>query len=110
PNLFLYDLDQREHYQLTNVPGGIAALTEFSPAISWARQADRLAFTYYEDSKFTIWTVNNPRSLRRAPFRQPSPALVAATLSMPDSAAKPVSIAALLDSMTLGLPDTSRFR
>jgi Tol biopolymer transport system component len=110
PNLFLYDLDAREHYQLTNVPGGVAALTEFSPAISWARQADRLAFTYYEDGKFTIWTVNNPRSLKRSPFRAPSTPLATSTLAMPDSSVRPVSIAALLDSMTLGLPDTTRFR
>jgi len=110
PNLFLYDLDAREHYQLTNVPGGVAALTEFSPAISWARQADRLAFTYYEDGKFTIWTVNNPRSLKRSPYRAAPPSLVASTLAMPDSSVRPVSVAALLDSMTLGLPDTTRFR
>ena len=112
-NVFLYDLDTREHYQLTNVAGAVAALTEFSPSISWARQADRLAFTYYEDAHYTIWSVQNPRALRRAPYREPpKPALVATGLSVPtpDSAQKSVSIAALLDSFNLGLPDTTRFR
>ena len=110
-NVFLFDIDGREHYQLTNVTGAISALTEFSPAISWARAADRLAFTYYEDSRYTIWTVNNPRALRKTPYRDPAvPVVIAAAPSAADSATKSVSIVALLDSVELGLPDTSRFR
>jgi Tol biopolymer transport system component len=110
-NVFLYDLDAKEHYQLTNVAGAIAALTEQSPAISWARDADKLAFTYYEDAHYTIWSLSNPRSLKRSPYREPPRApLVATGLSTPDSAQKSVSIAALLDSFNLALPDTSRFR
>jgi hypothetical protein len=46
-NLFLYDLDARQHYQLTDVVSAINAFTEYSPAITWARGADKLAFTYY---------------------------------------------------------------
>ena len=110
PNLFLYDLDDREHYQLTNLVGAVAALTEFSPAITWARQADKLAFTYYDDSKFTVWTVNNPRALKSAPYRETPQNVVAAGAVVNDSTAKGVSITALLDSLELGLPDTTRFR
>ena len=112
-NVFLYDFDTHEHYQLTNVAGAVAALTEQSPSISWARTADRLAFTYYEDAHYTIWSVQNPRALRRAPYRAQGAPLVASTLSVPvpDSAQqKSVSIAALLDSFNLALPDTTRFR
>ena len=36
-NLFLYDFTNKEHYQLTNVVGAINAISEYSPAISWAR-------------------------------------------------------------------------
>ena len=71
-NLFLFDRDAREHFKLTNVIGGVTAITEFSPAISWAREADRLAFTYYENGDYTVWAVNNPRSLRKQPYRVPS--------------------------------------
>jgi WD40 repeat protein len=139
-NVFLYDVDTHEHYQLTNVAGAVQALTEYSPAISWARQADRLAFTYYENGDYTIWTVNNPRALRREPFRDkpPAPAVTAnetkpasgtptadatsvyrtATGELRSSAdapapgdAKPtVSIVALLDSSDMALPDTTKFR
>jgi Tol biopolymer transport system component len=108
-NVFLYDLDAREHYQLTNVVGAVSALTEYSPSISWARQGDRLAFTYFEDGKYSIWSVTNPRSLKKSPFRT-GPPLVAAAPPPSDSAAQSVSIAALLDSFNLALPDTTRFR
>jgi hypothetical protein len=68
-NIFLYDFDSGEHYQLTNVVGAVSAITEYSPAISWARKADRLAFTYYENSDYTIWSIANPRSLKKQPYR-----------------------------------------
>jgi WD40 repeat protein len=70
-NVFLYDLGNKQHYQLTNVIGAVSAITEYSPAISWARQADRLAFTYFENGDFTVWSVDNPRLLRKSPY-QPS--------------------------------------
>ena len=109
-NLFLYDLDSRQHYQLTNVTSAISALTELSPAISWARDADRLAFTYYENGQYTVWSVNNPRALKKSPYRE-SPTLVMTPPPLPaDSIGRSVSVVALLDSMEIGLPDTTRFR
>ena len=80
PNVFLYDMNTREHYQLTNVAGGISGITEFSPALTWARKADRLAFVHFEKKgEYTIWTVDNPRALKKEPYRDPArtPALVA---------------------------------
>jgi Tol biopolymer transport system component len=68
-NLFLYDFDTREHYQLTNVIGAVSAFAEYSPAITWARAADKLAFTYYENGDYTVWTVSNPRRLKKEPYR-----------------------------------------
>ncbi len=69
-NLFLYDLDAKEHYQLTNVLGAINAVAENSPAMSWARGADVLAFVYYEKGEHAIWKLKNPRSLKKAPYRE----------------------------------------
>jgi len=167
-NVFLYDLEAKQHYQLTNVIGAISAITEYSPAITWARQADRLAFTYYEKGDYTVWTVANPRRLKGNPYRPPVAAPVVATTTTPVrsdtlsrvqeanaaemlraiEAAKrsadttraqerqvsiyrsatgmrasaeipsssersgnaPISVAAMLDSASLALPDTTRFR
>ena len=72
PNVFLYDFGNREHYQLTNVAGGISGITEFSPALSWARTADRMAFVHFEKKgEYTVWTVDNPRALKKEPYRAP---------------------------------------
>jgi Tol biopolymer transport system component len=118
PNVFLYDLDTRLQYQLTNVAGAIQAVTEVSPAISWAREADRLAFTYFENGEYTVWALGNPRALRKAPYHDvPQATLASATqASVPppaapeDSLTSTVSLVALLDSAELGLPDTTKFR
>ncbi|HSC28573.1 MAG TPA: BamA/TamA family outer membrane protein, partial [Vicinamibacterales bacterium] len=76
-NIFLYDFAAKEHYQLTNVIGSVNAITEYSPAITWARGADKLAFTYFENGDYTVWMTSNPRQLKGEPFR-PRPAAVVA--------------------------------
>jgi dipeptidyl aminopeptidase/acylaminoacyl peptidase len=95
-NLFMYDLEQNEHFQLTDVVGGVTGLTEYSPAISWAHEADKLAFTYFENGTYTMWSVANPRALRKAPYRSPAPTVLASAAptnridsarARPDSAA-----------------------
>jgi len=68
PNVFLYDFTTQQHYQITNVLGGVSAITEYSPAISWAKGADRMAFTYFEKGDYTVWTVDNPRGLKKTAF------------------------------------------
>ena len=73
PNVFIYDFATQQHYQITNVLGGVGAITEYSPAITWARQADRMAFTYYERGDYTVWTFDNPRGLKRTAFRPGGP-------------------------------------
>ncbi|HVD62323.1 MAG TPA: BamA/TamA family outer membrane protein [Gemmatimonadaceae bacterium] len=82
-NVFLFDLANRQHYQLTNVLGGVSAITEYSPAITWARGADKLAFTYYENGDYTVWEVDNPRSLKTVAFDPRPAASVALTLRPP---------------------------
>jgi hypothetical protein len=105
-NLFLYDLGEQEHYQLTNVVGAVAALTEYSPAISWAHEADRLAFTYFENGQYTVWTVANPRALKKDVYRDPVPAVpvVAAGLARRDSLARDSTDALLPAAVAAGEP------
>ncbi|HEU4641417.1 MAG TPA: BamA/TamA family outer membrane protein [Gemmatimonadaceae bacterium] len=151
-NIFLYDFGDRQHYQLTRVVGGVTAFTEVSPVISWSRASDRLVFTYYEDGNYAVWSVDNPRLLKREPYRAPEPTTVARSGMAADSTAiakvaamdsapspagassfyrsstgfrassdtpavaetksadAPISVAALLDSGELALPDTMRFK
>ncbi|MEK0430718.1 MAG: hypothetical protein RL139_522 [Gemmatimonadota bacterium] len=153
--IFLYDLATQEHYQLTRFVGGVLSVTENSPVMSWAREADKLAFTYQDDGEFTIWSIVNPRELKKEPYRalavvatvarpdtvRPGAGAVAIARALADSIAQAralsadprrravyrgteglrparvlpsteragVSVAALLDSATLALPDPATF-
>ena len=78
-NIYLYELGG-DVYQLTNLFTGAQSATPLSPALSWAREADRLAFVYFEAQNNDVYTIQNPRSLKRAPWRPapPTPEPVAA--------------------------------
>ncbi len=60
-----------EHYQLTNVVGAISASRSTARRSRGRAGADSLAFTYFDDGDYTIWQINNPRSLKKAPYRDP---------------------------------------
>ncbi len=93
-NIFLYERQDGQQYQLTNVIGGVSAITEYSPALTWARGADRMAFTYYENGDYTVWAMDNPRSLKRAAYG-PRPAVSTALVM---NAPPPLSVVAPGDS------------
>jgi hypothetical protein len=50
---------------------GVQGITPLSPVLTWAPQADRMAFVYYEDGQYSVYSLENPRSLRRAPYHGP---------------------------------------
>ena len=150
-DLYLYDFAQDEIYQITHLLTGSAGFTPLSPVLSWAPDADKIAFMYYEKGGFNVYLLSSPRSLARTPWRAPAPqdtarrAVEVVTRVAPDSVAsrpevgeggsiyrgrqgfrradsvpkqadssnvpapEPVSIARLLDSAELALPDTSEF-
>lgn len=96
PNVFIFDFANQQHYQITNVLGGVSAITEYSPAITWARTADRMAFTYYERGDYTVWAFDNPRGMKRTAFRPTGVNLAAGLLPV-----APTVAPSRLDSMTL---------
>jgi len=79
-NIFLYDFGDDQVYQLTDLYTGAQGITPLSPVLSWARGADRMAFVYYEKEKYDVYAIDNPRSLKRAPW-VPTEADSAATIA-----------------------------
>ncbi|HYC33516.1 MAG TPA: BamA/TamA family outer membrane protein [Gemmatimonadales bacterium] len=152
-NIFLYDLGENQVYQLTDFYTGAQGIVPLSPVLSWAPEADRLAFVYYEKNKYDVYSITNPRALRRQPYVQTADSVgmlaraVAPKIDTTRSLQvreevrpqvgeggsiyrtpqgfrsssevaragdttqmlQPVSIAALLDSASYSLPDTSEF-
>ncbi len=96
-NVFLFDMGDRMQYQLTNVLGGISAITEYSPALTWARGADRMAFTYYEKGDYTVWSMDNPRKLKTVAFRDQIATPTALVMTVP-TAPLPVAAVITIDS------------
>lgn len=92
--LFIYDFDAKEHYQITKFIGGVQSMTEDSPAISWARQADKIAFTYMDNNDFTIWSIANPRQLKKEPYRDAPKVVATVAMTPKDSANQRAAMAA----------------
>ena len=67
-DIYLYDLGERDIYRLTDLYTGAEGITPISPALSWAPQADRLAFVYYEKGDFDVYSVLDPRAMKQQPF------------------------------------------
>src|SRR6059036_3255266 len=94
-NIFLYDLSDGNIYQLTDVFTGVSGITALSPCLSWAHEADRLAFAYYEDGEYNVYAVDNPRSLKRQPYQAPATSPVTSLLAAERRAlAGPTAVAA----------------
>src|ERR671921_422804 len=90
-NIFLYELGEKALYQITDFYTGTQGITPLSPVLSWAPKADRLAFVYFEKGKYDVYTLANPRGLKRQPYQK----------QVPDSSG-------LLASTTPAAVDTSR--
>ena len=45
-------------------------ITALSPVLSWARQADRLAFVYFEQGRYDVYSLTTPRTLKKQPWTQ----------------------------------------
>src|SRR5881409_967573 len=80
-DIYQYDLADTSLYQLTDLYTGATGITPLSPVLSWAHEADRLAFAYYEDGEYNDYAVDNPRSLKRQPYHEPATPPVASLLA-----------------------------
>jgi Tol biopolymer transport system component len=77
-NIFLYELDDQQIYQISDFYTGVEGITSLSPALSWSTGSDRLAFVYFEQGKYDVYSVSSPRLLKKAPYqRQVAPTLIA---------------------------------
>ena len=55
-NLYSYDINTKQVTQRTNIYTGIAGITQYAPAISVSRQTGQLAYSYFYNSEYTIFS------------------------------------------------------
>jgi hypothetical protein len=67
-NIYLHDLPDGQTYQLTDFYTGVQGITPLSPVLSWARKADKLAFVYFEQGRYDVYTLTAPATLKKQPW------------------------------------------
>jgi Tol biopolymer transport system component len=71
PNVYRVELATGTLFQITDLFGGVSGISELSPAITAARDADRLLFTAFERNGYNIYSVSGPEALAGAPSEAP---------------------------------------
>lgn len=57
-NLYRYSLEDNKVFKLTDLLTGISGITEIAPALSVAKENNKMAYIYYNNKKYTIYTAN----------------------------------------------------
>ena len=63
-NAYRLDLTDGRIYQVTNLFTGISGITSLSPALSVAKDVDKIAFSVYEDGDYNVYVADSPEVLR----------------------------------------------
>lgn len=100
-NIYLYNFPDQQSYQITDLFTGAQGITALSPVLSWAHQADRLAFVYYTRDMFDVYEIDNPRSLQKTPWQAPQ-------MALRDSAVKPIGVVNDTAAQAMAPADTTK--
>lgn len=101
-NIYVMDVTTRQVRQVTDLDAGASGITALSPALSSPLDANRLAFSAYDDGQFGIYTVDEPAVLSGVPVTSPRFGTSAAALSPEQRASG--TLTNLLGDPTTGLP------
>jgi Tol biopolymer transport system component len=62
-NAYRLDTTRNQIYQITNLFTGISGITALSPALSSAKDVDKIAFSVYERGDYNVYVVDEPEVL-----------------------------------------------
>lgn len=65
-NVFRYALDEGTIYRITDVATGVSGVTELAPSLSVARQTGNLTFTVFEQTQYSVYSLE-PEEARGVP-------------------------------------------
>jgi Tol biopolymer transport system component len=63
-DIYRLDLDSKKIFEVTNLYTGVSGITDLSPAISVAQRTGRLAYSGYDASEFTIFSIDKSENLQ----------------------------------------------
>ncbi len=64
-NMYMYDMGKGKIYQKTDFIVGISGITEYSPAISLSKKTDRILYTLYNNSTYSIYQAKSSKFLNK---------------------------------------------
>ncbi len=106
-NIYRADVSSGTIYQVTDLYTGVSGITDLSPALSSATQANHVAFSVYRKGSYSIYSIETPSVLEgttpRPEFPQGSPGI------LPPSNRDREGVVAMLDDAVTGLPAPSGF-
>ena len=99
-NIYRLDVASGRADPVTDLYTGVSGITALSPALSVARDADRMLFSVYERDGYSVYAADSPGTL---PGRGPVPAVAENPAILPPRDRVESKVAALLDDPTVGL-------
>ena len=121
-NVYRLELGTGLLYQITDLYTGVSGITDISPAISSATNADKIVFSAFENGDYNLYTIDDPEGLRgtlvTAVLAQAGGDLIDSEeefggLSgagvLPPGNRDRGEIVSFLDNTEFGLPDPSEF-
>ncbi len=102
-NVYRYDLMGGGLFRVTDVATGVSGITADAPALSAARDADRLAYTVFEGADYVVFTLEGEATAGQPVDAERLAGLDAGQLPRP-GAETGSEVARLLEDATTGLP------
>jgi hypothetical protein len=106
-NVYRYEFQGGNLYQVTDLVTGVSGITALSPAISSASGANRLVYTAFERGDYNLYRIDDLDELDGEPIEEAIAGVSPAVLPPQDRSPGLVSV--LLDEPELGLADTLTF-
>jgi Tol biopolymer transport system component len=105
-NVYALTLASRAVSRLTNLDAGASGITAFSPALSAATDANRLAFSAYEGGKIGVYLIEGREALAGVAIAAADvpPIDRIAAASLPPAPRAESEVSALINNATFGLP------
>jgi Tol biopolymer transport system component len=106
-NVYRYEFQGGNLYQVTDLVTGVSGITALSPAISSASASNRLVYTAFERGDYNLYRIDVPEDLLGVAIEE---AIAGASPAMlPPQDRSPGLVSVLLDEPELGLADTLTF-
>ncbi len=105
-NLYKIDINTNQISQITNLYGGISGITAISPAVSSARNVNKVVFSAYEKGRYNIYSIDSTGVLEGktpAEFAGIQPG------KLPPPERKDNVLSSSLNNPDVGFPDDSTF-